>query len=86
MTLMHYFPFLRDLGPVSLLIRFLTACICGAVIGYSRGRQQRPAGFRTHVLVCLGAASTVIMSQYPEGTEVPKGTTVHVEFSGGSAN
>ncbi len=64
MTLMQIFPFLRDLGPLSVLIRFLTACLCGAVIGYSRGRQQRPAGFRTHVLVCLGAASTVIMSQF----------------------
>ena len=28
------------------------------------------------------SAGTVIMAQYPEGTEVPKGTTVHVEFSG----
>ena len=61
---MHYFPVLRTLGPLPILLRFLTACICGAVIGYSRGRQQRPAGFRTHVLVCLGAASTVVMSQF----------------------
>ena len=29
------------------------------------------------------SAGTVIMAQYPEGTEIPKGTTVHVEFSGG---
>ena len=28
------------------------------------------------------SAGTVIMAQYPEGTEVPRGTTVHVEFSG----
>ena len=28
------------------------------------------------------SAGTVTMAQYPEGTEVPKGTTVHVEFSG----
>ena len=28
------------------------------------------------------SAGTVIMAQYPEGTEIPKGTTVHVEFSG----
>ena len=27
---------------------------------------------------------TVTMAQYPEGTEIPKGTTVHVEFSGGN--
>ena len=28
------------------------------------------------------SSGTVIMAQYPEGTEIPKGTTVHVEFSG----
>ena len=28
------------------------------------------------------SAGTVIAAQYPEGTSVPKGTTVHVEFSG----
>ncbi len=28
------------------------------------------------------SSGTVIMAQYPEGTEIPVGTTVHVEFSG----
>lgn len=32
------------------------AIIIGGVIGYERGHQNRPAGFRTHILVCLGAA------------------------------
>ena len=63
-TLMSMLPFLRELSPVTLLIRFLTACICGGVVGYSRGKYHRPAGIRTNVLVCLGAASTVIMSQF----------------------
>lgn len=64
MTLMSIFPFLRDLTPLTLILRFLTACICGGVVGYSRGKYHRPAGIRTHVLVCLGAASTVLMSQF----------------------
>ena len=64
MTLMQVFPALRDLGFFSMALRFLTACFCGGVIGYARGLHQRPAGFRTHVLVCLGAASTVVMSQF----------------------
>lgn len=64
MTLMAIFPFLRDLTPLTMLLRFLTACICGGVVGYSRGKYHRPAGIRTHVLVCLGAASTVMMSQF----------------------
>lgn len=64
MTLMAILPFLRDLSPLTLFLRFLTACICGGVVGYSRGKYHRPAGIRTHVLVCLGAASTVLMSQF----------------------
>lgn len=64
MTLMQLFPALRELSFGSMALRFLVACICGGVIGYERGLHQRPAGFRTHVLVCLGAASTMIMSQY----------------------
>lgn len=64
MTLMAILPFLRGLSPLTLLLRFLTACICGGVVGYSRGKYHRPAGIRTHVLVCLGAASTVLMSQF----------------------
>ena len=31
------------------------------------------------------STGTVTMVQYPEGTEIPVGTTVHVEFSGGTA-
>lgn len=56
--------YLRALNGVTMLLRLLVAGVCGGVIGYSRGRLQRPAGFRTHVLVCIGAASTVIVGQY----------------------
>lgn len=56
--------YLRGLNCITILLRFLVAGVCGGVIGYSRGRLQRPAGFRTHVLVCIGAASTMIVSQF----------------------
>lgn len=39
-----------------ILIRILMAIIIGGMIGYERGHSNRPAGFRTHILVCLGAA------------------------------
>lgn len=64
MTLMQIFPALRELSFFSMAFRFFIACICGGVIGYARGLHQRPAGFRTHVLVCIGAASTMLMSQF----------------------
>ncbi len=47
-----------------LLIRVALAVVCGGVIGIERGRKRRPAGFRTYMLVCVGAAMTVILSTY----------------------
>jgi putative Mg2+ transporter-C (MgtC) family protein len=40
------------------------ATICGGILGAERGRKKRPAGFRTHILVCIGAAMVMITSQY----------------------
>ena len=33
-------------------------------IGLERGRKGRAAGFRTYMLVCLGAALTMLLGQY----------------------
>ncbi|MBO5327327.1 MAG: MgtC/SapB family protein [Clostridia bacterium] len=46
------------------LVRMLLAVICGGIIGIERERKRRPAGFRTHILICLGAALTMLTSQY----------------------
>ena len=46
------------------LLRLLFATFCGGVIGLERGRKRRPAGFRTHMLVCLGATLAMLISQY----------------------
>lgn len=37
---------------------------CGGTIGLERGRKHRAAGFRTYMLVSLGAALTMILGQY----------------------
>lgn len=39
-----------------IAIRLLVATIIGCIIGVERERKNRPAGMRTHVLVCVGAA------------------------------
>ena len=54
----------RELTPQSLLLRLLLAMVIGGVIGLERGRKRRPAGFRTYMLVCVGAALTMILGQY----------------------
>lgn len=38
-----------------LVCRFLIAIVAGGIIGYEREIHNRPAGFRTHILVCVGA-------------------------------
>lgn len=47
-----------------VLIRLLLATVCGGVIGIDRGKKHRPAGFRTHMLVCLGASLTMVLGIY----------------------
>ena len=46
------------------ILRMLLAVICGGLIGIEREHKRRPAGFRTHILICLGASLTTLTSQY----------------------
>jgi putative Mg2+ transporter-C (MgtC) family protein len=48
----------QQLGPV--LVPFLVRCgiaaLCGAMIGLERELKQKPAGFRTNILICVGSS------------------------------
>lgn len=55
---------LVEFNTVSCLLRILLAVAAGGVIGNERGRHGRAAGFRTHILVCLGGAMTALCSLY----------------------
>ena len=55
---------LRELSTVSVLLRLVLAMLFGGMIGLERGKKGRAAGFRTYMLVCLGAALTMLLSQY----------------------
>lgn len=48
--------FSLNLGIQEIILRIVIAIAIGGMIGYERGHSNRPAGFRTHILVCLGAA------------------------------
>lgn len=39
-----------------ILLRFVLSIIVGGLIGYEREYQNRPAGFITNILVCVGAS------------------------------
>lgn len=47
--------FSSTLSIQEILLRIIMAILIGGMIGYERGHNNRPAGFRTHILVCLGA-------------------------------
>ena len=44
-----------------MTLRLLLAVAVGAIIGIERERKNRPAGMRTHVLVCVGAAMIAVI-------------------------
>lgn len=53
----------------NLVIRLGTAFILGAVVGLERESAHRPAGFRTHTLVCVGSALVMSLSQAIPGAD-----------------
>ena len=64
--MLEFLNFLRGdhLDVISVTVRLVLAMICGGCIGLERERKRRPAGFRTHILICLGAAMTTLTSQF----------------------
>ena len=54
----------RDITVLSAALRMVLAAVCGGAIGIEREFKRRPAGFRTHILICVGAAMTTLTSQY----------------------
>lgn len=56
--------YLREINVVSIMVRLLLVSILSGAIGVERGSKRRPAGFRTHMLVGIGAALVMLTSQY----------------------
>lgn len=56
--------YLREVNTVSIIFRLLLATLFSGIIGIERGTKKRPAGFRTHILVCIGATLVMLTSQY----------------------
>jgi len=45
-----------------MIFKAVLAIFLGAIIGYERELKYRPAGLRTHILVCLGSALFTVLS------------------------
>ena len=59
---------------LQILTRLVVSLILGGLVGIERGAQGRAAGFRTHILVCMGSALIMMTSMHIY--EVYKGLTV----------
>ncbi len=46
------------------LLKTGIAVVCGGLIGIERERRGKPAGFRTNILICLGATIYMLLSEY----------------------
>ncbi len=47
-----------------MMLRIVLALVVGGAVGMERARKNRPAGFRTYMIVAMGACVTMLLSQY----------------------
>ena len=62
--MLSFFDSFRDINTVNILFRMVFAVICGGVIGIERSIKNRPAGFRTHILIITGATAASLTGHY----------------------
>lgn len=62
--MLHCFDFFREMTTLAVTSRLVLSVICGGVIGIEREIHRRPAGFRTHILICMGSAITILTNLY----------------------
>ena len=47
---------------ISAVVRLAVSVVLGGLIGFEREAEGKPAGMRTHMLVCLGATLFMLIS------------------------
>lgn len=72
-----------------IIIPCVLAMIFGGLIGFQRERHERPAGLRTHALVCLGATVFTLVSYFGfsssadfDSTRIAAGVVTGIGFIG----
>jgi len=55
---------LHELNEASVLLRIVLCAVFSGILGLERTRKRRAAGFRTYILVCLGAAVVIMTGEY----------------------
>ena len=62
--MLKIFDSVRSITSLSVCIRMILSLICGGIVGLERSYKNRPAGFRTHMLVCEGSTMASMIGLY----------------------
>lgn len=62
--MLEIFNWIREFTFGAIAVRLTVAMLLGGIMGLERGLKKRPAGFRTYMLVCVGAALVMVTSEY----------------------
>ena len=52
------------LTEIQMIARLLIAAVLGSIIGLEREMHEKAAGFRTHILVCVGSCVIMLTSMH----------------------
>jgi putative Mg2+ transporter-C (MgtC) family protein len=64
---------------LDIILRLLLAISLGGIIGLEREASHKPAGLRTHILICISAAMMMILSELLlAGNPAPTGDLLRV--------
>lgn len=74
---------------LEMALRILLAVVLGGIIGFQRGKAEKPAGLRDIILICAGAALFTVVSIYGFGVtdqaRVAAGIVTGIGFLGAGA-
>jgi putative Mg2+ transporter-C (MgtC) family protein len=73
---------------VEQILRLLLAAAMGALIGLERDLRDKPAGIRTHMLVCIGSCILTLVSIYDfpmDTARIAAGIVTGIGFLGAGA-
>ncbi len=78
------------MSDIEVGIKLFIACILGGLIGFSREKEGKAAGLRTHILVCVGSSLFTILSlffaatfPYSDPTRIASNVLIGIGFIGG---
>ena len=70
-----------EFGIEHIVFRLIVAIIIGGLIGFERGNINSPAGFRTHMLVCLGT-TVISLIQVSMASQAIELITINEDLAG----